>query len=63
MKIPIVATPGAINGNAILWNVYNSLAPSILADSMIDLLIVALINCLKKNTVPIEAIEGIISAE
>ena len=59
--ILMVAIPGDMIGIAILWNVYNSLAPSILAASISEGGITESTYCLKKNTVPGEAIAGIIN--
>ena len=59
--IPIVATAGDRIGITILWKEYNSLAPSILAASIRDLDREDSVYCFRKNTVPGEAIAGIIS--
>ena len=59
--IPIVASPGDIIGIAILWKMYNSLAPSIRAASTSDGDREDKTYCLKKKTVPVDAIAGIIS--
>ena len=58
--IDMVAIPGDMIGIAILWNMYNSLAPSILAASSREGGITDMTYCLKKNTVPGAAIAGII---
>ena len=60
-KIACVAIAGFIKGNAILLNVENSPEPSILAASISEGGITESTYCLKKNTVPGEAIAGIIN--
>ncbi len=57
----MVAIPGAMIGSTILWKICNSPAPSILAASRSAFDSVDCTYCLKKNTVPGDAIAGMMS--
>ena len=63
VKIPIVAIAGLNIGKTKRWNMYVSPAPSIRPDSRMDIGIVVIRNCLKKNTVNGAAIAGMISGQ
>ena len=58
--IAMVATPGTMIGNTILWKMVISIAPSILAASSSDMGSTDSRYCFKKNTVPGAAIAGMI---